>query len=122
GLAGGYGLTRLSTRDERKYLRAGALILANANLKAALENLRLELREGDPAPAAIEEAIRLAKGLEAQLPSEPAEEAKAVNKALGALTPAIERRDRVGLESAGTNLDQAVGELVGRMSKDAKIR
>jgi hypothetical protein len=122
GVAGGYGLTRLSTRDERKYLRAGALILANANLKAALEDLRVELKEGDPSPAIIGEAIRLAKGLEAQLPGEPAEEVQAVSQALGALIPAIEDRDQAGLETAGTKLDEEIGHLVGKMSKDAKIR
>jgi hypothetical protein len=122
GVVGGYGLTRLSTRDERKYLRAGALILANANLKAALKDLQIELKEGGPSPAIIGETIRLAKGLEAQLPREPAEEVEAVSQAVSVLTSAIEERDEAGLETAGTKLDEAVGHLVGNMSKDARIR
>lgn len=122
GVGGGYGVTRLTSRSERRNLRAGALTLANANLQVALRDLPAKIGEGTASADEKAEASRLAVSLDAQLPKEPKEEVAKVSAKVKSLTDALKASDAASLDTAGIEVARAVGELVGKMSKEAKLK
>lgn len=129
GGLGGYQLTRLARRNERKFSRASGLGEGLGALGAELEALLPAYESGNDKDKDRAGARRAAEGLQAKIPSSATAKTVAARNSLsallGLLVPAKDGQEREAraneLKSARAEMSRAVGELIGEVDATAKV-
>ncbi len=128
GVAAGYGATKLTQRDERRYQRAFALAEGLGNLNAQLKALSALYEEGRAEEQHWTEAAKQVHELQSKIPASPEVEATASKRCLDELLKLLvyvepgEGKVRAkSLREAGQKVNGKVGELIGALSADATL-